>query len=163
MVSVALLGDPGVVAVKVALGIGAEEAHPAGAGVFDVGVQEIRRLAGAAGGGDHGVDVPALHQGLDLFPGAHAPHNEPLLLGQLSPPAPFGHLERHQRIAVLDLRLGRPSRGPMLAVPHRFGLDAVEGAVVCQDDDQGDEARESRHGKNKRGKLCHHINTIPFP
>ena len=38
IVAIAVLGDSGVVAKKVAFGICAEEAHPAGTGIFDVGI-----------------------------------------------------------------------------------------------------------------------------
>ena len=88
LVSVAVLGDAGIVAEQIALGIRTEEGHPAGEGIFDIGVQKECGLPGAAGGGDHGVDVIGIHQSGDMVFGAFTSEDEPLLFRQMLSLAP---------------------------------------------------------------------------
>ena len=56
-VSVGISGDGAVVSGQVALGIQSQKAHPAGTGIFQIGVQKIRRLAHAGGANHHHMDV----------------------------------------------------------------------------------------------------------
>lgn len=65
--------DAAVVTCEVALGVERQIAHAAGAGVFQIGVQEKRRLAHAGGADHQTVDVVAVHQRPDI----------PLLLNHL--------------------------------------------------------------------------------
>jgi len=66
-------GDGTVVPRQIPLGIQRQIAHAAGAGIFQIGVQEKRRLAHAGGANHQTVDVVAVHQRPDI----------PLLLNHL--------------------------------------------------------------------------------
>ena len=65
LIAVILGRDRAVVACEVTLAVEGEEAHSAGAGKLQIGVQKVRRLS-YAGGTDHqAMDVVAVHQRAD--------------------------------------------------------------------------------------------------
>ena len=130
LVSVAVLGNTGIIAEQVALGIRAEEGHPAGEGIFDVGVQKERGLSGAAGGGDHGVDVIGVHQSCNMVFGPFAAKDKALLFRQMLSLAPQLRFKGDVGIGLPNLLFGSPACGSVLAVAHSLGFDSVKGIVM---------------------------------
>ena len=59
-------GDGAVIPRQVSFGVQRQKTHAAGAGVFQIGVQEKRRLAHAGGANHQTVDVVAVHQRPDI-------------------------------------------------------------------------------------------------
>ena len=59
-------GDGAVIPRQVSFGVQRQKAHAAGAGVFQIGVEEKRRLAHAGGTDHQTVDVVAVHQRPDI-------------------------------------------------------------------------------------------------
>ena len=162
--AVALLGDPRIVAEQVALGVRAEEGHPSGQSVFDIGIKKIGRLARAAGGGDQGVDIVCVHDGDDMVLAPLTPQDQPLLFGEALTFSPLLRSEGDVSIGLLDLFLGGPSCGSMLAVSYSLGLDVVQGALS---------GKVGHRGKEKKGASCqcqqedrlhiHALTPSPFP
>ena len=83
LVAVVLHSDGPIVPGQVAFGIQGQEAHAAGAGIFEIWIQEKRRLAHAGSADHQTVDVVAVHQGGDSVLFALAAQDEALDLGQV--------------------------------------------------------------------------------
>ena len=151
MEAIAVPGDPCVVAEQVALGVSAEEGHPGGQSVFDVWIQEERRLAGAAGGGDQSVDIVGIHQSLHVVLRSLAAQHQPLFFRKVFSLAPRLRCKGDEGISLADLFSGSPARCSVLAIADRFGFDAVERAagVVGEYTDQ-QENGSCQYDKNNR-------------
>ena len=63
MVSVVIFCDVSVVAVEIPLCVGAEPAHPAGTGIFQIRIQPVGGLAAPRRTDHHAVDVRVIHKG----------------------------------------------------------------------------------------------------
>ena len=157
LVSVAVLGNTGIIAEQVALGIRAEEGHPAGEGIFDVGVQKERGLSGAAGGGDHGVDVIGVHQSCNMVFGPFAAKDKALLFRQMLSLAPQLWFKRDMGIGLPNLLFGSPACGSVLAVAHSLGFDSVKGIVMGEKREAADHEKHDGAYHDKCYNLRWHM------
>ena len=67
-------------------------------------------------------------------------------------------------IGLLDLLLGGPARGPMLAVPYGLGLDAVQGTVSGKVGHCGKEKKGTSRQRQQEDRLhIHALTPSPFP
>ena len=126
LVAVVLFRDGPIVPGQIPLGVQGQEAHPAGAGIFQVGIQEEGRLAHARRANHEAVDVVTVHQGSDLALPALGAQHQPLHLGEILSPPPPGGVEGDAVEGFPDLRRHGPAGGAVLAVAHRLGFDAVQ-------------------------------------
>ena len=116
--------DGPVVPGQIPLGVQGQEAHPAGAGVLQIGVQEERRLAHAGRADHQAVDVVFVYQGGDFaLPPLGAQH-QPLDLGQLFTLPPFRGFEGDAGKGLADLGGGVAQRA-VPCWPSPTGLDLM--------------------------------------
>ena len=152
-----------IVAGEVTLGIQRQEAHAAGTGIFQVGVQEIGGLA-HAGRADHKtMHIVLVHQCGDAVLAAGAAQHQSLRLRQIFACPPVRHLEGDEGVGLAELRIGCPPCRTMLPVAHGLGLDVVQRVVVAQQRQRNDD----RHHDACRRKeypevICHRISPFFF-
>ena len=152
-----------IVAGKIALGVQRQEAHAAGTGIFQVGVQEIGGLA-HAGRADHKtMHIVLVHQCGDAVLAAGAAQHQSLRLRQIFACPPVRHLEGDEGVGLAELRIGCPPCRTMLPVAHGLGLDVVQRVVVAQQRQRNDD----RHHDACRRKeypevICHRISPFFF-
>ena len=126
LIAIVFFRDGSIVPSQIALGVQSQKAHPAGAGVFQIGIEEKGRLAHARRADHQTVDVVAGHQGGDIALLPLRAEHQPLYCGKIFSLTPLGGVERYAVEGLSDL-LGRgPAGGAMLTIAHGFGLDAVQ-------------------------------------
>ncbi|MPM49741.1 hypothetical protein SDC9_96472 [bioreactor metagenome] len=146
MVAVMVTGNGAIVAVQVPLGIGCQKTHAAGAGIFQIWVQEKGCFAYARRADHETVDVVGIHQRRDLVFCPCAAENDALLRnsGEAFSLPPQLRLKGNVLVDAFDFLFGRKARGTMLAVTHCAGLDSVEGVIMSQKRKAADD--EKHHG-----------------
>ena len=63
VVMVILLCDSSIIPIEVAFGIGRQEGHPAGAGIFQIWIQPVGCFSAASCADHHAVNVRVIHKG----------------------------------------------------------------------------------------------------
>ena len=163
MIAVIFLCHRAVVAGEVTLGIQCQEAHTAGAGILQIGVQEVRCLTHTGRADHETMHIVLIHQCGDAVLAAGAAQHQSLRLRQIFACPPVRHSEGDEGIGLADLRIGRPPRRAMLPVAHGLGLDVVQRVVVAQ---QRQTADDSRHDTCRRKEhpevICHRISPFFF-
>ncbi|KAF5029600.1 hypothetical protein DSECCO2_646880 [anaerobic digester metagenome] len=146
MVAVVVTGNGAIVAVEVPLGISGQKTHAAGAGIFQIRVQEKGRLAHTRRANHEAVDVIGVHQRRDLIFRSCTAEDDALLRnsGEAFSLPPQLRLEGNVLINAFDFLLGGKARRAMLAIAHRAGLDSIEGVIVRQKRKAADD--EKHHG-----------------
>ena len=152
-----------VVAGKVTLGVGGEKAHAASAGILQIGVQEIRRLA-HAGCADHKtMHIVLVYQRGDAMLAAGAAQHQPLRFRQIFACPPVQHLEGDEGVGLAELRIGCPPCRAMLPVAHGLGLDVVQRVVVAQQRQSADDRHHDACRRKEYPKvICHGISPFLF-
>ena len=130
IVAVVFLRNRAIVSGQVALGVQCQEAHAAGAGIFQIGIQKERRFSHAAGADHQAVNIVVVHQRCHMVFAACAAKDESLLLGAVVTLPPTADIKGNVGIGVPDFFLRRPTSRPVLTVAHGAGFDSVEGIVV---------------------------------
>ena len=152
-----------IVAGEVTLGIQCQEAHTAGAGIFQVWVQKVRCLT-HAGCADHKtMHIVLVHQCGDAVLAADTAQHQSLRFRQIFACPPVRHLEGDEGIGLADLRIGRPPCRAMLPVAYSLGLDIVQRVVVAQQRQSADDGHhDTRRCKKHPEVICHRISPFFF-
>ena len=163
MIAVIFLCHRAVVAGEVTLGIQCQEAHTAGAGIFQVRVQKVRCLT-HAGSADHKtMHIVLVYQRGDAVLAAGAAQHQSLRLRQIFACPPVRHSEGDEGVGLADLRIGSPPRRTMLPVAHGLGLDVVQCVVVAQQRQSADDGHhDTRRCKKHPEIICHRISPFLF-
>ena len=161
MIAVIFLCHRAVVAGEVTLGIQCQEAHTAGAGIFQVWVQKVRCLT-HAGRADHKtMYIVLVHQCGDAVLAAGTAQHQPLRARQVPARTPVRHLEGDEGVGLADLRIGRPPRCAMLPVTHGLGLDVIQCVAVTQQRQRNDDRYHDACRRKEYPKIICHRNS-PF-
>ena len=147
-----------VVAHDIAFGICGQEAHPAGAGILDAGVQPEGGFADAGRTDHKHVDVAGVHH----CSGVSCASDDDALgksfavitcgsLTVLGLLPPFLRCKRNVFIDFSLLAFGHPAGSSMLAVADRLGFDVVEAVYIRQ---QCDSAEDAKHNGSNDDQSC---------
>ena len=132
VVAVILVGDGAVVSGQIPLGIQSQKAHAAGAGVFQVGIEEEGGLTHAGSADHETVNVIGVHQSREPLPLAPAAQHKALLPGEVLALPPLVHLKGNPMVGGANLRFRCPAGRPVLAVAYGLALDAAELKVALR-------------------------------
>lgn len=147
-----------VVAHDVAFGICGQEAHPAGAGILDTGVQPKGSFADSGRTDHKHVDITGVHHRCGI---SCASDDDALgksftvftcgSLAVLSLLSPFLRREWNVLIDLTLFAFGHPAGGSVLAVADRFRFDIVEAVHIRQ---QCDPAEDAEHDGADDDQSC---------
>ena len=163
MIAIVFLRHCAVVAGEVTLCVRSKKTHTAGAGILQIGIQEIRRLT-HAGCTDHKtMHIVLVYQCGDAVLAADTAQHQSLRFRQIFACPPVRHLEGDEGIGLADLRIGRPPCRAMLPVAHGLGLDVVQSVVVAQQRQRNDDRHhDTRRRKEYPEVICHRISPFLF-
>ena len=122
-----------------------------------LGYKKKRGLSGAAGGGDHGVDVIGVHQSCNMVFGPFAAKDKALLFRQMLSLAPQLWFKRDMGIGLPNLLFGSPASSTVLAVAHSLGFDPVKGIVMRENREAADHEKHDSAYHDKRYNLRWHM------
>ena len=163
MIAVIFLCHRAVVAGEVTLGIQCQEAHTAGAGIFQVWVQKVRCLT-HAGCADHkAMHIVLVYQRGDAVLAADTAQHQSLRFRQIFACPPVRHLEGDEGVGLAELRIGCPPCRAMLPVTHGLGFDVVQRIVVTQQRQTADDGHHDTCCRKEHPEvICHRISPFFF-
>ncbi|GFI31660.1 hypothetical protein IMSAGC013_03058 [Lachnospiraceae bacterium] len=142
LVAIVFFCNPCIVSEQVSLGIRTEKAHTAGAGIFDTGIEKVRRFADTGSADHQKMDVAGINQGRDASMGKLSAHHDSLSLRQVLSLSPQLWFVWDMGVGLFNLHICGKTGGPILPVPHGFGFDPVQVVVAGQ---EGDQPQQGEH------------------